>query len=159
MSALANQPLEQANSMRMFTDLAPMEESNAPKIHLYLLKREDEVDYDEYSEIVVAAANAEIAKGIGPHGWNSKNGHWQDCECKRIQLQCVYLPRDFPSYHTHTSFCFEKAGPCSTRPSDRILADQASWAPNRELLTVREIGVAAPDIREGQVLCASFHAG
>ncbi|ANZ49363.1 hypothetical protein WELLINGTON_1 [Erwinia phage Wellington] len=80
-------------------------------MNLYLLKRLDSVDYDEFDSIVVAASNRGAARVTRPAfgHWTSSGCYEDDCDgsCEegiRLSVTCIGRT-DLPAGVIHESFC------------------------------------------------------
>lgn len=70
-------------------------------MNLYLLERHDDVGYDEFDSIVVAALSEDAARAIRPRGGWAPDVAWDDVET----LTCVNIGvTHLPTGIVHTSF-------------------------------------------------------
>lgn len=70
-------------------------------MNLYLLEREDDIGYDEFDSIVVAAPTEQAARAIRPRGGWVYGEAWDDAE----KLTCTNIgTTHLPSGIVHESF-------------------------------------------------------
>jgi hypothetical protein len=100
-------------------------------MNLYLITRQDDYSYDEYSDAVVVAENENRACNIHPDGsgskWYEKLHSWVTEEDLRYAVEDWWYPNK-------------------------------EW-PEPDKVTVEYLGEAAGHLENGTVVCASFHAG
>lgn len=70
-------------------------------MNLYLLERQDDVGYDEFDSIVVAAPTEQAARAIRPRGGWVYGEAWEDVETLTCQLIGT---TNLPTGLVHTSF-------------------------------------------------------
>jgi hypothetical protein len=118
-----------------------------PALYLYHLTHS--VDYPEpqdyYSNLIVVAPNAEVAKTIAPQGHRFLDGkwHWGDC----------FYSTGFYLHGSRTNNCLDTE-------YDHSYHGMGFWPKDLDLIQVTEIGISTDrNHREGDIICYSYNRG
>lgn len=110
--------------------------------YLYHISQDINTGYDTYSDAVVCALNAEMARDIHPANKKGVNRIWYD----RMDGEGLGEADWYDADELFRPIPDTNAGCCG------------SWCNPKDVKAVK-IGVANEDIELNTVVCASFHAG